>query len=53
MERLLDDKYVRLGQTSKKLTYNEIVNKGLEHSRKFGFENMADGYIKIYNMVKK
>ena len=53
MERLLDDKTIWLGQTSKKLTYNEIVNKGLEHSRKFGFESMADGYIKIYNMVKK
>lgn len=53
MERLLDNKKIWLGQTSKEVTYKEIVNKGLKHSRIFGFKNMADSYIKIYNMVNK
>jgi glycosyltransferase involved in cell wall biosynthesis len=43
MERLLDNRKM----------YNEIVKKGLAHSRNFSFENMADRYIKIYNLVNK
>jgi len=43
MDRLLDDKKA----------YGELVKKGLEHSRIFGFKDMAEGYIKIYRKYIK